>query len=471
MDRREYNRKELVIYGAGIRCRKLLAGLEGYPVEIKAIFDADVQKEGQEINEIKIHNINELMNYNAYDICICIADRQIFDSVKKMLINEHGYRENKIYSEPKIIKKYLKGIVNNIKVSAKNANKKVIFESRFGFGLGGIEAWTKTVSIALLKSGIDVSVLARSSTEDSALIDIVNGKNIISYGQQLINYFTNNMPLIFVSSQPTEELMIATMLKERFPDKICIFSVIHGGKNSIYNEYMQYERWIDKFFGVSKRIVADLQERGISKERVAVITCPFEHSNNGNRNYSDKNTSINIGYAGRIEYSQKRFDLIMKLIGELEKRKINYRFEIAGDGQAAADIAEFIKKNNLSNRIVTLGSIQHEDIIGFWSNQDIAINMSDYEGHSISQMEAMAAGCVPVVTNTSGTEDDIIDGENGYIVDLGDVEKAVKRIIYLSENRQKLQNMGIKAYKSMIEKGSLDEHIAKWINEIEQVHF
>ena len=57
----------------------------------------------------------------------------------------------------------------------------------------------------------------------------------------------------------------------------------------------------------------------------------------------------------------------------------------------------------------------------------------------------MAVGVVPVVTNTSGVEDDIIDGENGFIVDIGDTETMAKRIHWLYSNRDKLYEFGSKA--------------------------
>ena len=91
--------------------------------------------------------------------------------------------------------------------------------------------------------------------------------------------------------------------------------------------------------------------------------------------------------------------------------------------------------------MIIVGYIKKADIFSFWQRQDIYLSCSDYEGHSISQVEAICAGAVPVVTDVSGVRDDITDGVNGYIVSVGDVPAIVYRIIELNKDRDKLQRM------------------------------
>jgi len=49
-----------------------------------------------------------------------------------------------------------------------------------------------------------------------------------------------------------------------------------------------------------------------------------------------------------------------------------------------------------------------------WQTADVCVLVSEYEGTSVSMLEAMAAGCVPVVTKVSGTADVIQPGINGF---------------------------------------------------------
>ena len=97
---------------------------------------------------------------------------------------------------------------------------------------------------------------------------------------------------------------------------------------------------------------------------------------------------------------------------------INFCFEIAGSGDQEEYIKQKIKEYHLEEKVIMAGVLDHTQISKFWHDKDIYLSCSDYEGHSISQCEAMACGVTPVVTNVSGVEDDIINGENGYVVEL-----------------------------------------------------
>ena len=63
-----------------------------------------------------------------------------------------------------------------------------------------------------------------------------------------------------------------------------------------------------------------------------------------------------------------------------------------------------------------------KELIDFLNEQDIYLNFSEYEGTSLTMLEAMASGCVPVVTDVSGVSDFIEDGVNGLVSDIGDLD-------------------------------------------------
>lgn len=88
--------------------------------------------------------------------------------------------------------------------------------------------------------------------------------------------------------------------------------------------------------------------------------------------------------------------------------------------------------------------------------------MADYEGRSISTLEAMGNGAVPIVTATSGVKEDIIDGLNGYIVPLGDYYTMADRIEYLAQHRSQLFQMGKLAHEVIYPKSSMKKHIEFW---------
>ena len=151
---------------------------------------------------------------------------------------------------------------------------------------------------------------------------------------------------------------------------------------------------------------------------------------------------LKIGYAGRISTTQKRIDLLLEAGERLKKNRVNFCLNIAGSGDYEGELRKQITEKGLDNEIHMLGVVDHEQIMEFWQEQDICISCSEWEGHSISHSEAMAAGAVLVITDTSGARDDVEEGKNGFVVNVGDTEQLVNKIIYLYEHRELLPQMG-----------------------------
>lgn len=87
----------------------------------------------------------------------------------------------------------------------------------------------------------------------------------------------------------------------------------------------------------------------------------------------------------------------------------------------------------MEDRVHILGWISPTDMAGFWAKQDIYLNVSESEGMSLSMLEAMACGCVPVVTDVSGVDDVIHNGENGFVV-------PVDRLIEIADKIEAINN-------------------------------
>lgn len=146
------------------------------------------------------------------------------------------------------------------------------------------------------------------------------------------------------------------------------------------------------------------------------------------RVYSTYMDKIQIGYAGRLEIMQKRADLLIELVKQLELKKVPYIFHIAGTGIYFNEIKQYIKENKLEEKIILYGQLPREKISEFWNNKDIFIAVSDKEGCCLSMMEAMASGAVPVVTGFSVSYEYVSVPKNGYVVPFGDMETMAECI-------------------------------------------
>ena len=175
---------------------------------------------------------------------------------------------------------------------------------------------------------------------------------------------------------------------------------------------------------------------------------------------------MRIGYAGRIVRQAKRADLLVGLLDLLEKNRLKYVLQIAGEGECLELIAQYIVKNKLQDRVLTLGRLPKSRMDSFWKDQDVFVNVSEYEGTSLSMLEAMGYGCVPVVTDVSGAREFIGDKKNGYICDVGDIKGIADCITELAKNRELLKTYGDRCRRIVQERCNPVKYIKYWIEEV-----
>ncbi len=465
---------DIILYGAGKRCKNLIEALLGTDIHIRAIIDQNPEKWGTYIASYEISSVEKLSLFqgDAILFCIAIADHNIVEQVRHEIVDKYDFLMEIDYFE--LIRKayentsFVKDIILE-NPPQMNPFVTVVFDCLNGLGLGGIEEWTKALCKRLKNENIskfkiiskEGKYILPSEIQDN--IKYLNVKENQGYSKntiiEVLKSYLESMPCTVVTSQPYGALMIAGFLKRYYPDKVRIVSVIHGGTEQIYQQYMVYADVIDEFVCVSKDIETAMKSRGC--EHVHAITCPVACDVELKRNYTgNKQQPIQIGYAGRLEIQQKRMDLLLKVIHEMKDS--NCHFNIAGGGTALEYMEEYIDKNNLDKRVSFLGELQRNEISDFWKKQDIYINLADYEGRSISQLEAMANGAIPVCTQTSGTREDIENGINGFYVSIGNYKGIVESIEYLCQHREVLCTMGKKSHDIIYKKCSDDQHLIFW---------
>lgn len=469
--------QKIILYGSGRRCIRILPLLIKAHIFIKAIIDSEQIKWGTLIENIEIQAPSILRECSDTVLCITIADQEEQKQVRRVL---HCYGYNLAYEvqyDDLVLEAVL--LMHKIKIEQKDLSKRndnhIVFDCISGLGLGGIEEWTKGLCTELLKNNFDnihiFTDIGEYQIPDVLLpiVDKVLDKNRYQFKEDILgcimDYLTDLLPVTVITGKPEFFIEAADLMKRIAPDQVRIISVIHGGEEHLYKLYDKYAVHTDFFVAVSEDIKRDLIARGILQERITSITCPVVCEEKFERTYTtDARQPIRIGYAGRIVVTQKRMDLMLKAIEALEKKGVSYCLEIAGDGSYRAKMQEKVRDCKWDDRVHFLGVLERECIPEFWKRQDICINIADSEGRSISQLEAMANGAVPVVTCTSGTREDIQDNENGYLVKIGDYEGLAERIEYLAEHRELLQEFGQKAHDMVYPKCHKETHTAFWEN-------
>ena len=212
----------------------------------------------------------------------------------------------------------------------------------------------------------------------------------LEYISKGIEFICENIPATYIFSRVNELMLAACIVKMKYPDRLTIIMADHGSTDGMYRDILSYKDAIDKYVCVSNGIRQRLNEYGISPEKTYVMTAPIKYQHSLDRTYSlNMDRPISIGYAGRLEKFEKRMDILIQLIKELESRHVNYVMDIAGEGTYRQNIIDVIGNMGLHDKVRLVGVIPRYNMNEFWQKHDIAINVSDNEGRPIANMEAM----------------------------------------------------------------------------------
>lgn len=101
-----------------------------------------------------------------------------------------------------------------------------------------------------------------------------------------------------------------------------------------------------------------------------------------------------------------------------------------------------------------------EKIREIYSQSLVWIMASRSEGLPNPVFEAMACGCAVVATDCGGSRDIIVDGENGFLVEVGNVEQIVDRVKNLLEDGD-LRQQFVEKSRETVSKFSWDSSVDK----------
>jgi len=146
----------------------------------------------------------------------------------------------------------------------------------------------------------------------------------------------------------------------------------------------------------------------------------------------------------------------------------------AGDKDDFAVCEKIVKEKNLSNQIWLFPNIAEEKKKILLNAADLVVSPNikvpgTMEGFGINVVEAAVCGRVVVASALEGIKDAIKDGDNGFLVESGNVEAWAKKINELLADDEFRKKFGEKARKYTIDNFSWDKIAKRYLEEMEKV--
>lgn len=184
----------------------------------------------------------------------------------------------------------------------------------------------------------------------------------------------------------------------------------------------------------------------------------------------EKGKPLRLLYTGRIVQYQKRVLDLAILAVELRRAGVNATITIVGDGPDLPLLQEALAKVAPYGVPVTVEPVRAPwDMEPMLRAHDAFVQVSEFEGASVSLMEALAYGLLPVVTTTRSGHDLLVPGSNTVTAPVGDMQAlaaALAEVVRQKGQGAALQRGARETAERYLEELAYPERLAGLISRI-----
>ena len=349
--------------------------------------------------------------------------------------------------------------------------KKIVFFTG-SMGRGGAERVISILSNLYAEKGwkVDIIMLLHNNSSGYLLDERVNVKSFFPEKSNMVKKLFCNIKNVHSYIKREKPDVVVSFMAQN--TAISGLACLGTGVRYIASERIDpacvkrnfaYKKLIDILYAKADSVIfqtkrardyfgAKIQKNGV------IIGNPIKVACNASDNPAKKIVAV-----GRLTY-QKNHKMLINAFKELSKLHREYILEIYGEGEERRNLSEQITLLGLEDKVFLRGNQLdiHEKI----KDAQMFVLSSDFEGLSNALLEAMMMGIPCVSTDCAGSDEVIVNRENGILVPVGDEKKLTDAIIELAEDdslRKKIVANG----KVSTEQFRVVNIIDKWVKVIE----
>ena len=221
----------------------------------------------------------------------------------------------------------------------------------------------------------------------------------------------------------------------------------------------EFADYLDHIFSVSSHGAHVLRER-LSGRGVGISVIPHGVQPASATPPEPRSDMFQLVFAGRFA-TEKRIQDLLAVAHRLREMGVRFRLTLAGDGPLRHEMQKQVDHLQLTDNVKLVGFVSSAEIVQLMEASHVNLLLSEAEGFGLSVLEGMNRGCVPIVTETCGCRDAILDGVNGFVVRVGDVESVASLVRQVDQDRAALASMSEDARRTVKESFSSEKELAR----------
>ena len=146
--------------------------------------------------------------------------------------------------------------------------------------------------------------------------------------------------------------------------------------------------------------------------------------------YSEPDDSHELVAIGSLR-ERKGYDILFEALDQIQQEYPEVHLHVFGDGPLEDELIAQVKRLDLDENVTFHGYVDQSIVREYLSRARAFIHPSRSEGFSLVRLEAMSSGCPVVVTNVSGANEMVRDGEEGFVVPIESPEPIADAVTTL----------------------------------------
>lgn len=165
----------------------------------------------------------------------------------------------------------------------------------------------------------------------------------------------------------------------------------------------------------------------------------------------------------------KRIDDCIHTLAKIKAsaKDLPVRLVMCGDGPKREGAEKLAQEYGLADDVLFVGQVPN--IADYLSVADLLLVPSETESFGLAALEALACEVPVIVTRVGGLPEVVRNGENGYLVNLGDIQTMAERAIEILSDEKKQRQMGRQGRAWAIEQFNTEKVIPQYENLYERV--
>ena len=284
-------------------------------------------------------------------------------------------------------------------------------------------------------------------SQDSSLLNLLRPNILLGNFLSIFKVLNRSRPDIIVCYYVSHAYPLA-MLKRIFKFSLCVVAMgsdinlenslpqrlmktyVFRNSELIFARSWKLKERIEKEYGCSATVIPSGAESSFFK--------PLSSKKELRQKWGLKPDSTIILTVCSLD-KNKGVDILIRAVKELESDDVNLL--IAGEGAERKALKELASELEIRKNVSFLGFRSRNELLELYNLADIFALASYSEGLPRALIEAMASGCIPIVTNVGDAEAVVTESSNGFLVSPGNYKEFAERfkeVLAFSEEAKKL---------------------------------